>query len=192
MEKHNGTELQSMTYNGQEVGTWIHNGVEVYSASKPWEAISCDGTTLTANSPTTTPTGVGGSPLSVPSQWMWQIGGSGNLSIESKNVDGTSFIPTNKCKYMDVIVRADGSHNTYCEVTGKKSDGSETIIFTQTIPKYNDNTKNVVNGVTLDNKYPCNLTNIDVKGYVSVKVRNYCNVSGAGHSVGLGRMVFHN
>lgn len=28
---HNGIELQVMTYNGQEVNSWIHNGVEVYS-----------------------------------------------------------------------------------------------------------------------------------------------------------------
>lgn len=28
---HNGTELQSMTFNGQEVDSWIHNGVEIYS-----------------------------------------------------------------------------------------------------------------------------------------------------------------
>lgn len=28
---HNGTELQTMTLNGPEVDTWIHNGVEVYS-----------------------------------------------------------------------------------------------------------------------------------------------------------------
>lgn len=27
----NNTELQNMTYNGQEVNTWIHNGVEVFS-----------------------------------------------------------------------------------------------------------------------------------------------------------------
>ena len=26
----NNTELQNMTYNGQEVNTWIHNGVEVF------------------------------------------------------------------------------------------------------------------------------------------------------------------
>lgn len=36
MTKHNGTEIQGMTYNGQEVSTWIHNGVEVFSASEPF------------------------------------------------------------------------------------------------------------------------------------------------------------
>lgn len=165
---------------------------ENWTSSKPWEAISCDGKTLTANSPSTIPTGVGASPYELPAQYMWSVGGTGALSIESKNVDGTPFIPTNKCKYMDVIVRADAGHQTICEITGKKKDGTEVVILSQKIPLFNNNTQNVINGVTLDNKYPCNITNVDVNGYDSVKVKNYCNVTGAGHSVGLGRMVFHN
>ena len=34
MMKHNGTELQSMTFNGQVVRSWVHNGVEVFCARR--------------------------------------------------------------------------------------------------------------------------------------------------------------
>lgn len=36
---HNGVELKSMTFDGQEVITWVHNGVEVFGISKPFYGI---------------------------------------------------------------------------------------------------------------------------------------------------------
>ena len=49
----NGIELQTMTFNGQEVDTWIHNGVEVYSGFTPFYVIEngflVDGNYTSAN-----------------------------------------------------------------------------------------------------------------------------------------------
>lgn len=161
--------------------------------SEPWVAYFADGTTLGANSPATTPQYTGDYLLStVYNQYMYICGGTGALSIKSKNVDGTNFLPTNGCNYMDVIVRADGAHQTVCVVTGKKEDGTETVILTETVPLYANNTKYVIDGVSADNNYPYNITDINVQGYVSIRVENYCNTTNSsGHSVGLGRMVFH-
>lgn len=193
MSKHNGTDLQGMIYNGQEVNSWIHNGVEVFSASEPWVAYLADGTTLTANSPATTPQYTGDYLLTgVYDQYMYICGGTGALSIKSKNIDGTNFLPTNKCKKLDVVVRADSYLEATCVVTGMKEDGTETAILTEILPLAKNNTKNVIAGVTV-NEYVCHLTNIDVAGYDSIKVESYCYTSrSGGHSVGLGRMVFHN
>lgn len=33
---HNGVELQAMTFDGQEVLTWIHDGFQVFGISQPW------------------------------------------------------------------------------------------------------------------------------------------------------------
>lgn len=179
-------------------GVTLANGVRVkknnvintvWEASKPWEAYSCDGSTLTANSPATTPV-ASDTAYSLASQYMWYTSSSGALWIRTQNTDGTDFLPTQGCKYMDVIVRADGAHQTTCVVTGKKRDGTETVILTKTIPTLGNNTDNVVNGATVS-QYAHNITNISVKGYVSVMVENNCNVTGSGHSVGLGRLVFH-
>lgn len=32
--KHNGTEVKTMTYNGHAVNSWVHNGVEVFTAER--------------------------------------------------------------------------------------------------------------------------------------------------------------
>ena len=49
----NGIELQAMTFNGQEVNTWFHNDVEVYSAFTPFYVIEngllVDGNYTSAN-----------------------------------------------------------------------------------------------------------------------------------------------
>lgn len=192
MSKYNGTDLKGMIYNGQEVNSWVHNGVEVFSASEPWVAYLSDGTTLKANSPATTPQYTGNYLLTTnPEQYMYICGGTGALSIKTKNIDGTNFLPTNGCKYMDVIVRANYDHEQTCVVTGMKN-GTETVILTYTIPRTPNNTKNVVDGATVI-EYVHNLTNIDVSGYDSIKVESYCNASYSnGHSVGLGRLIFHN
>lgn len=179
-------------------GVTLANGVRVkknnvintvWEASKPWEAYSCDGSTLTANSPAKTPVG-SGTVYSAAGQYMWYVSGSDALWIKTQNTDGTDFLPTQGCKYMDVIVRADAVHQTTCIVTGKKYDGTESVILTKTIPTAGNNKNNIVDGVTID-LYAHNITNISVKGYASVKVEHYCNVTGSGHSVGLGRLVFH-
>lgn len=155
----------------------------VWTASEPWEAYSCDGSTLTANSPAITPV-ASDTAYSYAPQYMWY---STALWIRTKNTDGTDFLPTQGCKYMDVIVRANASHQTTCTITGKKYDGTESVILTKTIPTRGNNTDNVVNGVTVD-QYAHNITNISVSGYVSVKVEQSHSVT---TSVGLGRLVFH-
>lgn len=166
---HNGTELESMTFNGQEVETWIHNGIEVYSASKPWIAYNAVSGQMVANSPATVPSYSG--TMSVQAgNLIWQVNAQySSAVISSKNVDGTEYLPTNKCKYMDVVVRCDINNTSKCTITGRKN-GVETVIRTITIPKFANNTSNVVEGVTY-NQYTHLIKGVDVADYDSVKIR---------------------
>ena len=191
---HNGVELQGMTHNGVEVQTWTHNGVEIYSASKPWVAYEVVNGVLVAHSPAVAPPAWSGKKIhEYPTMLMWQIEPQNYVtsSISTKNADGSNFIPTNKCKYLDVVVRCDINKQNKCTITGRKG-GVDTVIRTITLPKYDNNTKNVVDGVSYI-QYVHFLENIEVKGYDSVKIETSCTPAGDGSVgwVGLGLTRFH-
>lgn len=156
----NGVGLQSMTYNGVEVQTWTHDGVEVYSASKPWIAIDDTGTLY---SPCVKPVVMTGTnPVYYQGTDIgYETYGSGG--IVTKNEDGTNFIPTNRCKYMKFRISTQlGGKGLLFDLTGKKSDGVEELI----------NTFTTNGGPELAYHVYKNYVDIDVSGYVSVKLGN--------------------
>lgn len=186
----NGAALQSMTHNGVEVQTWTHNGVEVYSASEPWIAYEKVGDQMIANSPADIPSYTGTTFIAMPLDPIWQVEGQYYSAVmTSKNLDTTEYLPTNKCKYMDVVVRSDADNASKCTITGKK-DGVETVIRTITVPKFTDNTNNVVEGVTYS-KYTHLISGVEVAAYDSVKIRCESTVYGMCR-VGLGYTKFYN
>ena len=191
---HNGVELQNMTFNNSEVQTWTHNGIEVYSASKPWVAYEVVNGKLVANPPAVAPPKWGGYKIEeYPSLLMWQVQPQNYVETfaATHNEDSSRFLPTNKCKYLDVVVRCDLNRQNSCTITGRKN-GVDTVIRTITLPNYYNNTKNVVDGVSYT-AYLHFLENIDVKGYDSVKVETSCPVlDGSTGWVGLGLTRFHN
>ncbi len=189
---HNGVELQGMKHNGVEVQTWTHNGIEVYSASKPWVAYEVVNGKMVAHSPAVAPPKWGGKNIiEYPALLMWQIepSSAGDNFIATHNANSSRFLPTNKCKYLDVVVRSDLNELNKCTITGRKG-GVDTVIATITIPNYNDNKKNVVDGVAYT-AYLHFLENINVSGYDSVKIETTTFTTNTSW-VGLGLTRFHN
>ena len=185
----NGAAIQSMTYNGVEVQTWTHDGVEVYSASKPWIAYEKVDNQMVANSPAAIPS-YAGTFSAQPGNLLWQVNAQYyGAAITSRNVDNTEFLPTNKCKYMDVVVRSDINSTSKCTITGKKN-GVETVIRTITVPKFADNVSNVVEGVTY-NQYTHLISGVDVANYDSVKIKCESTVYDMAY-IGLGYTKFYN
>lgn len=185
----NDVEIDGATFNGVELDAITFNGVEVWSGSKPWVAYDYNGgKTMVINSPAVAPHYIGN--IQVPSdQYSWQVDQYGNNNVYIESCD----LPTQGCKFMDVIVRNIYDVGGTALVYGKKKGESAfSLIKTLTVPKYSQNNLNYLHGKELI-KYCVNLTDIDVKGYEYVKVRqNGIQAPTNTWYAGLGVLSFHN
>lgn len=187
----NGVALTKMIHNGVEVQRWVHNGVEVFTSSKAWAAYEVVNSALVGNSPALAPPSYSAVSITTsPARLMWEVQCTGTYHyISTKNENGGEYLPTQKCKCLDVVVRTDINYTNKCTITGRK-DGIEEVISTITIPKYNDNKNNIVDGVA-HIKYVYLVENVDVSKYTEVKV--VCNPTTFDTSwIGLGLTRFHN
>lgn len=174
---HNGVELQGMTHNGVEVQTWTHNGVEIYSASKPWVAISSNGT---LTHPCVKPVSRSNN-LNV--YWQGTEGGyqtNGQGGIITKNADGSNYLPTEGCKFIKFRISVlKGYQGINFELVGKTTAGVE-----KSIGKYN-----CVGGVELTYSAYKDYNSIDVTGFSSVKLGTQDSTA---NSPGIAYIEFYN
>lgn len=189
---HNGVNVKSIIHNGAQVKKWMHNGVLVYESASPWRPYELLDTQLVANSPAAIPVSTG-VVTAITSTYMWSTSSAANqyMEISTSNVDGSKFLPTRGCKYLDIVVSCDWPKVNTAEVYALVN-GVETLIHTQEIPEVNSNTNNYIDGVQV-NQYVYNWTNISVEGYDKIKVvHKGTGSNNRGVTLGIGVANFHN
>ena len=189
---HNGSNVKIVNFNGQKLKKWYHNGLLAYQGATPWKPYENVNNVMVANSPATTPYSTK-TVTPVPSIYCWQVasGLEEFATISTNNVDGTRYIPTQGCKYLDIIVVADYPQSNTAEVYALV-DGKEVLIHTKKIPNVNNNKDNYLDGVQI-NQYAHNWTNIDVEGYDLIKVvQKGTGSDSRGVTLGIGVANFHN
>ncbi len=185
MKRHNGSEwIDCQFLRVYENGEWV----DKWTASTPWTAYYYSDTII--NSPAVTAQKYWSGFSWGFSQNDFGFGGysndgqSGNMNIWSKSEDGTNFLPTNGCQYLD--------YSMYCGTTsgwstpssfylhGKKKDGTIELIRSD--------------GGWLNSAWKFNGTNLDVSDYEYIRMYGTCTwASDVVASLGayIEKMIFH-